>query len=198
MDSRTSAESSTSLDALCHGDATWSGDVSPSISTNLRELEHLCDAQAQDSELCSHEKICSFFLYFDFSVDADFNVFHASDEDVGTLAITVRSDPPSTSWPSDTNLVYADGNKVKLMLQHALVKLVIQEAFDNFKAAILFTHAFPDAKLSLTFARDALILGAKCHLPATQDILTRVSRDDEYISKINTLVRAYIEIYGLN
>lgn len=139
-----------------------------------------------------------FFPYFDFSVDADFNVFYASDEDVGTLAITVRSDPPSTSWPSDTNLVYADGNKVKLMLQHALVKLVIQEAFDDFKAAILFTHAFPDAKLSLTFARDALISGAKRHLPATQDILTRVSRDDEYISKINTLVRAYIEIYGLN
>ena len=76
------------------------------------------------------------------------------------------------------------------MLQHPLVKLVIQEAFDNFKAAILFTHAFPDAKLSLTFARDALILGAKHHLPATQDILTQVSRDNEYISKINTLVRA--------
>jgi hypothetical protein len=197
VDSSTFAESSTSLDALCHGDTTWSGDMSPSTGTNPRELEDLRDAQVQDSELWSHEKICPFFPSFDFSVDTDFNVFHASDEDVGTLAITVRSDLPSTSWPSGTNLVYAEGNKVKLMLQHPLVKLVIQEAFDNFKAAILFTHAFPDAKLSLTFAKDALILGAKRHLPATQDILTQVSHDDEYISKINILVHAF-DIYGMN
>ena len=114
-------------------------------------------------------------------------IFYAFDPAAG---ITPRSWPSSTVWPSDTNLVYTDGsNKLRLTLQHPLVQRVIQDAINNFKASILFNDAFPDASISLTFARDAFLSAAKAHYPATQDIQHRLTHDVDYITQINRVVR---------
>jgi hypothetical protein len=92
-------------------------------------------------------------------------------------------------WPLDTNLVYTDGsNKLKLTLQHPLVLRVIQNAIENFGATLLFSDAFPDATVSLTFAKNAFLLAAKAHFPATQDIHIRLLHNLNYITQINRVV----------
>lgn len=99
-------------------------------------------------------------------------------------------------WPVDTNLVYGDGsNKLKLMLQRPLVRLVIQDAIENVKVPILFTDAFPDAKLIISFAKEALLSAAKRHCPATYDIYNRLTNDDDHIPKINPLVCILYTLY---
>jgi hypothetical protein len=88
--------------------------------------------------------------------------------------------------------VYVSGdNKVKLLLQHTLVRLVIQDAIENIRASIIFTNAFPDAALSIMFAKSALMSAAKGQLPATQDIYSRLMRDDDYLSSIIPVVCGY-------
>ncbi|KAH9997086.1 hypothetical protein BJV77DRAFT_960342 [Russula vinacea] len=83
-----------------------------------------------------------------------------------------------TLWHADTNFV------LKLMLQCPLIRLIIQDAIENVRALILFTDAFPDATLSMTFTKDALISAAKAHLPASYDIHARLMGDDDYVTKI--------------
>lgn len=103
-----------------------------------------------------------------------------------------KCDSPPALWPVNTNLVYSDtSNKLKLMPQHALVRVVIQDAIENVRASILFTDAFPDASLSMTFAKDGLITAAKAHLPASHNIHARLIGDSDYVPKIIPLVRMY-------
>ena len=96
--------------------------------------------------------------------------------------------------------MFADGgNKLKLTAQKSHVRLVIQDAIENIRSMILFTHAFPDITLSVAFAKEALLMAAKAHLPETQDIYARLLHDDSYLSKIHPLVRVVVpHTYGTN
>jgi hypothetical protein len=122
--------------------------------------------------------------------------FHALNQD----AALAKNDSPSTvsAWPLHTDLVFADGgNKLKLTAQKSHVRLVIQDAIENIRSMILLTHAFPDITLSVAFAKEALLMAAKARLPETQDIYTRLSHDDNYLSKIHPLVSiAMLHTYG--
>lgn len=125
-------------------------------------------------------------------IDADFNFIHASNQGTVTPMALGKCNLLPTLWPADTNFVYADGsNRLKLMLQRPLVRLIIQDAIENVRASILFTDAFPDATLSMTFTKDALISAAKAHLPASYDIHARLMGDDDYVTKVIPLVRQY-------
>lgn len=107
------------------------------------------------------------------------------------LAFVKSESSLQTHWPDHTDLVYADGStKLYLMGQRPLVKYIIQDGIERVKASILCTDAFPDATLSNTFARDALILAADLSLPASRSIRARLVEDDDYIGKIICLVRA--------
>lgn len=89
------------------------------------------------------------------------------------------------------------GNKLKLTAQKSHVRLVIQDAIENIRSMILFTHSFPDITLSVAFAKEALLMAAKAHLPETQDIYARLLHDDNYLSKIHPLVSiAMLHTYG--
>ena len=93
------------------------------------------------------------------------------------------------TWPVDTDLVYAEGStKLKLTIQHALVRMILQDAIDHIRSKILFTHAFLDASLSITFARDALISAVLDRLPTSQNVHAQLISDDDYIGKLITPV----------
>lgn len=75
------------------------------------------------------------------------------------------------TWPVDTDLVYTEGStKLKLTIQHALVRMILQDAINHIRSNFFFTHAFLDASLSITIARDALISAALDCLPASQNV----------------------------
>jgi hypothetical protein len=127
-----------------------------------------------------------FFLFF-VEVEADFKLFHASNQ--GACPPTAVA---SSIWPIDTNLVYVNGSsKLRLTLQHTLVRRVIQDSIEKIQADILFTDAFPDATLSVEFAKNALVLAAEALLPATHDIHARLQGDSDYISKLVPVVRPF-------
>lgn len=92
-------------------------------------------------------------------------------------------------WPVDTDLIYAPGsNKIMLTLQMPLVRTVVQDAFENIRASILFEDAFPDLNLTVLFVRKNLIRAARAHLPRAVDIHRRLIRDDRYLDQLSRLV----------
>ncbi|KAH9043552.1 hypothetical protein EDB83DRAFT_2318036 [Lactarius deliciosus] len=99
--------------------------------------------------------------------------------------------PPK--WAAETEIRFMPGtNRVILTAQGTLLRTVIQDAFENLRAAILFQHAFPDGALALSYVRDALITAARQCGPAAASIYTRMLNDTEYFTKIIPLPRARI------
>jgi hypothetical protein len=93
------------------------------------------------------------------------------------------------AWPVDTDLIYIPGSKkIMLTIQKPLIRMVIQDAFENLRASLLFEHAFPDPHLTVLFVRKNLIGAARSHLPRTVDVHKRLLIDDDYLGSLLRLV----------
>jgi hypothetical protein len=96
---------------------------------------------------------------------------------------------------AEADLVFLpNSNKVMLTLQHALVRVVVQDSFDILRASLMFSNAFPDPSVTLEFAKDALVCSALSHAPGARYIYQRLLYKDDYMSKLITLV-SRINIY---
>ncbi len=93
-------------------------------------------------------------------------------------------------WPSDTDLVSVPGTKrLALTIQCPPVRTIIQDAFENIRAFLLFDHSFPDAVSIPTVVRRCLIsAAAESRNPRAPDILARLTQDDEYMDRLSRLV----------
>jgi hypothetical protein len=101
--------------------------------------------------------------------------------------------PPKAKWPLETDIIFIAGtNRVLLTLQHPLVRTVVHDGFENLRASLLFDNAFPDATLTASVVRDALIAGAKGLLPRAAAIYDRILSDVEYAPVICPLVSSLI------
>jgi hypothetical protein len=93
------------------------------------------------------------------------------------------------TWPSETELVMSSRNKVNLSSQRPVICVVLKEAIELVRLSLLFDHAFPDPKVALDLARDSVVKAAKKYRPSTSTIYERLHSDDEYLSKMASVVR---------
>ena len=97
--------------------------------------------------------------------------------------------PISHVWPADTDLVFQEGtNKLMIMAQQPLVRVVLQDAVEHFQASLLSDHTFPDYKAAHAAALGALLRSAKSHFPRALDIHSRLQSDGNYLEPISRLV----------
>ena len=90
---------------------------------------------------------------------------------------------------AEADLVFLpNSNKVMLTLQHPLVRVVVQDAFDILRASLMFSDAFPDSSVTLEFVKDALVRSALNHAPGARYIYQRLLYKNDYLSKLSTLV----------
>jgi len=76
------------------------------------------------------------------------------------------------------------------MLQHAPLRSVLQNAFENMRVYILFNNSFPDATIIPTVIRGCLIAAAtESQDPKALDICERLNCDNAYTDKLSRLVR---------
>jgi hypothetical protein len=100
-------------------------------------------------------------------------------------------------WPSDTELIYVAGTtKVMLTAQRPVMRTVIQDAFENVHASLLFNCAFPDASVIPSIIRDGLVAAAWSNVPRASNIHGRLLVDEEYIAKMSRLVSPFIGKIG--
>jgi len=93
-----------------------------------------------------------------------------------------------TVWPTETELLFFPGtNKVMLTVQRPLMRMVIQDAFDQIQKSLMFHNAFPDTFIALDFTRDGLLAAAESYDQAS-DIYNRLMCDSEYMTKMTRLV----------
>jgi hypothetical protein len=93
----------------------------------------------------------------------------------------------------DTDVMFIPGtNKIMLTNQRALLRTVIQEAFENVRASLLFDHGFPNANVIPSLIRESLIAAAETHSPKALQIHTCLLTDDEYLEKMIRLVSSLI------
>jgi hypothetical protein len=79
--------------------------------------------------------------------------------------------PVDGPYPVKTDLIYVPGTrKVMLTTQCPMIWTVIQEAFEQVHALLLFDCAFPDASVLLYIIRDALITRALFNVPRVSNI----------------------------
>jgi hypothetical protein len=81
-----------------------------------------------------------------------------------------------------------------LTMQLPLIRTVVQDAFENLRASLLFENAFPDSHLTILFVRKNLIGAARSHLPRAVDIHKRLLIDDGYLEKLSRLVSVSLSI----
>jgi len=105
----------------------------------------------------------------------------------------IAPDEGQTTWPVDTDLIFAPGtSKVMLKAQCPLIWKIIQEAFENIHASLLFDNAFPDAFSIPAITSDALVAAAWSQLLKGLTIHSRLMADHEYMVKISPLVSHFI------
>ena len=92
-------------------------------------------------------------------------------------------------WSAETDLRMSSKGGIKLTEQNTFVRKAISDAFTILHTSIIFHNAFPDAVLSPTFVRQAL-LTATSRMPhcSGEEIRKRILIDLEYYSKISILV----------
>ena len=93
-------------------------------------------------------------------------------------------------WPTDTDLVFAPGtNRLMLTHQYPPVCAIMQDAFENVRAYLLFDHSFPDA-ISIPVAIRTCLLSATMESlnPRAVDIHGRLTKDFEYMDRLSYLV----------
>lgn len=112
------------------------------------------------------------------------------DEDSTSDSVDTPGTPMNnTVWPSDTDLKFTPGtNKVSLTLQRPLIRVIVQDAFENFRAALLFDNAFPDAGASPGLILAALVAAAESRGPRATHIHKRLLCDVDYVASLSRLV----------
>ena len=75
-----------------------------------------------------------------------------------------------------------------LTLQMLLIHTVVQDAFENIRASLLFEDAFLDPNLTVLFVRKNLIGVARAHLPRALNVHKRLLCDDRYLDKLSHLI----------
>lgn len=94
------------------------------------------------------------------------------------------------AWPVHTKLILSsDSDRLKLTQQRDLVRSVLQKAIEHLQAAMLFMNAFPDVSVALGFIKDCLLNAADQLRPGSAHIIKRLEEDQEYLSKISSVVR---------
>ena len=107
----------------------------------------------------------------------------------GDDTITGTHAPIPPLWPADTDLVFQPGtNKITLMTQQPLVRIVIQDGIENVRAHLMSSHAFPDLAATLPIVRAALLHAATSHFPSTFHVHRRLQSDEDYVGPISCLV----------
>ncbi|KAI9447170.1 hypothetical protein BJY52DRAFT_1193540 [Lactarius psammicola] len=124
--------------------------------------------------------------------------------ELSTAATTLQNEAPERSvtpessgdaWPTDTDLVSPPGTtKLMLTSQQPLVRAVVQDAIENLRASLMFSHAFPDAIVAFSFTKESLIAAAESHKPGATYIQRRLQQDEDYLVKIAQLPRARIPL----
>ena len=104
--------------------------------------------------------------------------------------------PASTSmamtfkkWPPETELVLSSKNKVNLSMQKPVIRVLLQDAIESVRASLLFEDAFPDPNAVLRLVRKSVLDAAQKYMPGTTAIHERLKCDNEYISKLASVVR---------
>jgi hypothetical protein len=68
------------------------------------------------------------------------------------------------------------------------MRLVIQTAFENVRAFLVFQNGFPDAIEGIEYVKSALIAAGRYHQPKSCSILQRLVSDEAYMEKMTRLV----------
>ncbi|KAH9160993.1 hypothetical protein EDB89DRAFT_2081025 [Lactarius sanguifluus] len=106
---------------------------------------------------------------------------------------TTTQESSGAPWPADTDLLFATGSsKIKLTLQHPLVRLVLQDAIDHMRAHLVLINAFPDPGAALAFARDSLMTAVEDRQPDTKILCQRFQDDIEYFTRVIPVPRCRI------
>jgi hypothetical protein len=110
---------------------------------------------------------------------------------IGTTSFNIGIPTLPVTWPSETDLIFVLGTtKLMLSLQQQPLRTIIQEAFENMRAFLLFNHSFPDAATLLTVIRDCLVAATvDSQNPLALDIRNWLTQDDMYREKLSCLVR---------
>jgi hypothetical protein len=116
----------------------------------------------------------------------------ASQGDRGDLVdLLLDSNLVQASWLSNTDLIFKPGTKkVILTYQRQPLHAIIQDAFENMRAFLLFDHSFPDAATLPTIVGGCLVAAATNSWdPLASDICKRLTQDTAYMEKLSQLVR---------
>jgi hypothetical protein len=102
-------------------------------------------------------------------------------------------------WPEHTDIIFPPGSqKVTLMNQRPLLRVVIQNAMELVRVNLLFDYAFPDPAVSLITVKMSLLTSSS-EYPGAADIHRRLLFDEEYMARIIPLVSfLHVEIIILN
>ncbi|KAI0248850.1 hypothetical protein BJV78DRAFT_1284511 [Lactifluus subvellereus] len=88
-----------------------------------------------------------------------------------TSGATTSSGP--LLWPVDTDIIFASGTNPSLVL----------------------VNAFPDADLTISLVKDALLSAVDQYLPATSCMRARLEKDEQYFTKILPVPRTRLSIF---
>jgi hypothetical protein len=90
----------------------------------------------------------------------------------------------------NTDLVFLEGStKLLLTNQRPIIRAIVQDAIEHLRCSLLVRNAFPDPVIAFAFTKDALRLAAeRCDKPGGSIIQFRLQEDDEYITKLVSLV----------
>jgi len=113
--------------------------------------------------------------------------------------MAVILNPMQDAGSDDTDIVFIPGMKqIALTNQHPLLRAVIQEAFENLWASLLFNHGFLTANVTPSLIRISLITAAQTLSPKALQIYLHFMNDHEYMEKTICLVSfCNIEIMSL-
>ena len=112
----------------------------------------------------------------------------------GSVPASASSARISKTWPPETELVMSPKNKVNISLQKPAIRVLLQDAIERVRASLLFEDTFPDANVALRVIRDCVIAAAERYMPCTSDIHERLKSNDEYLSRMASVVRIIFSI----
>jgi hypothetical protein len=95
-------------------------------------------------------------------------------------------------------ILFPGTTKIMLTLQLPLVYMVLQNAFENLQAALLFEHAFLDLNLTVLFIRKTLVGAARSHLPRAVNIHRHLLVNNVYLDKLSHLVSFLLLKYDVS
>jgi hypothetical protein len=99
-----------------------------------------------------------------------------------------HTEPLESSWPVSTDVLYQAGsNRITLRGQRPLLRVVLQDAMENVRADLMFTHSFPVSAVGIATIRMSLLTAASQYRGAAS-IYRRLLSDEEYMTTLTPLV----------